>query len=100
MPSSLHSIRFPGETSAYREARDRLLEAEMALRKNIEDVAALRRSLPLGGALKEDYVFEEGAADINDSTTTRKTHLSELFSPGKDSLAIYSFMFGPQMPAP
>jgi len=93
-------VRFPGESSEYRDTRDRLLEAEIKLRKDIEDVAALRRSLPLGGPLKEDYIFEEGAADINDSTTTRKTRLSELFSPGKDSLVIYSFMFGPQMPAP
>jgi len=100
MPPSPHSVRFPGESTEYRDARDRLLEAEMKLRKNIEDVAALRRSLPLGGALKEDYIFEEGAADINDSTTTRKTHLSELLSPGKDTVVIYSFMFGPQMPAP
>jgi predicted dithiol-disulfide oxidoreductase (DUF899 family) len=100
MPSSLHSVRFPGESIEYRDARDRLLEAEMKLRKSIEDVAALRRSLPVGGLLKEDYIFEEGAADLNDSSTIRKTHLSELFTPGKDTLVIYSFMFGPQMPAP
>jgi predicted dithiol-disulfide oxidoreductase (DUF899 family) len=93
-------VRFPGESSEYRDVRDRLLEAEIKLRKNIEDVAELRRSLPLGGPLKDDYIFEEGAADINDSTNIRKTSLSELFSPGKDSLVIYSFMFGPQMPAP
>jgi predicted dithiol-disulfide oxidoreductase (DUF899 family) len=100
MPDSLHSIRFPGESTQYREARDRLLQAEMALRKNIEEVAALRRTLPLGGPLKEDYVFEEGAADINDSSAMRKTRLSELFSPGMDTLIIYSFMFGPNMAAP
>ncbi len=100
MPASPHSIRFPNETTEYREARDRLLEAEMALRKQTEAVAAMRRALPPGGLLKEDYVFEEGAADINDSTTIRKTRLSELFSPGKDTLIIYSYMFGPQMASP
>lgn len=100
MPDSLHSIRFPNETNEYRDARDRLLEAEMALRKQTEAVAALRRALPLGGQLKEDYVFEEGPADINDSTSTRKTRLSELFSPGQDTLVLYSYMFGPQMAAP
>jgi predicted dithiol-disulfide oxidoreductase (DUF899 family) len=100
MPPSLHSIRFPGESHQYRDARNQLLEAEMTLRRNIEDVAMLRRALPLGGPLKEDYVFEEGAADINDTATVRKTRLSELFSPGKDTLVIYSYMFGPQMPAP
>ncbi|HJX85547.1 MAG TPA: DUF899 family protein, partial [Candidatus Angelobacter sp.] len=97
MPTSLHSIRFPNETPAYRDARNELLEAEVALRKNIEDVAVLRRKLPLGGQPPEDYVFDEGAADINDSQTTRTTRLSELFDPGKDTLAIYSYMFGPNM---
>jgi predicted dithiol-disulfide oxidoreductase (DUF899 family) len=100
MPASLHSIRFPNETPEYREARDRLLHAEMALRKNIEEVAALRRNLPLGGTLPEDYAFEEGAPDLNDSTTVHKTRLSELFSPGKDTLVIYSYMLGPLMKAP
>jgi predicted dithiol-disulfide oxidoreductase (DUF899 family) len=100
MTSSLHSIRFPGESAEYRDARDQLLQAEMALRKNIEEVAALRRKLPLGGALAEDYIFEEGSPDLNDSTTAHKTRFSELFSPGKDTLAIYSYMFGPQMPSP
>jgi predicted dithiol-disulfide oxidoreductase (DUF899 family) len=97
MPTSLHSIRFPNETPSYRDARNELLEAERALRKNIEDVAALRRKLPLGGQPPEDYIFDEGAADINDSQTVRTTRLSELFDPGKDTLAIYSYMFGPNM---
>lgn len=100
MASSYHSQRFPNESSAYRDARNELLEAEIALRKNIEDVAALRRQFPLGGELKEDYVFDEGAADLSDTKTVRKTRLSELFSPGKDTLALYSYMFGPQMKEP
>lgn len=100
MPPSLHSQRFPGESSSYRDARNQLLEAEVALRRNIEEVAALRRKLPLGGEVPEDYVFEEGAADINDTKTERKTRLSELFNPGKDTLVLYSYMFGPNMPAP
>lgn len=100
MPLSVHSIRFPGESADYREARDKLLHAEIALRKNLEEVAALRRQLPLGGPLAEDYLFEEGSADLNDSTTMRKTRLSELFSPGKDTLAVYSYMFGPSMSSP
>jgi predicted dithiol-disulfide oxidoreductase (DUF899 family) len=100
MAESLHSIRFPGEDNSYREARNKLLEAEMALRKNMEDVAALRRQLPLGGPASEDYVFEEGSRDLNDSQTARTVRLSELFAPGKDTLAIYSYMFGPKMKEP
>ena len=38
-----HDRRFPGESDAYRDARDRLLDAEMDLRKRVEAVAALRR---------------------------------------------------------
>jgi predicted dithiol-disulfide oxidoreductase (DUF899 family) len=95
-----HAQRFPNENSAYRDARNKLLEAEMSLRKSIEEVAALRRQLPLGGELTQDYIFEEGAADLNDTQTTRQTHLSELFSPGKDTLALYSYMFSAEMDTP
>lgn len=95
--SPLHSFRFPGESDSYRAARNALLEAEIALRRNIEEVAALRRQLPLGGALPQDYTFDEGAPDLADSSPPRKVRLSELFQPGKDTLAIYSFMYGPEM---
>ncbi len=94
--SPLHSVRFPGESDAYRAARNELLLAESALRKNIEEVAALRRKLPLGGAVPEDYSFEEGPSNLEGSAV-RKVQMSELFESGKDTLAIYSFMFGPNM---
>jgi predicted dithiol-disulfide oxidoreductase (DUF899 family) len=42
-------IRFPGESSGYRRARNRLLEVEVDLRRAIESVAAQRRALPPGG---------------------------------------------------
>jgi predicted dithiol-disulfide oxidoreductase (DUF899 family) len=99
MASSMHPNQFPGESSSYREARNQLLQAEMTLRKSLEEVATLRRKLPLGGEIPEDYIFDEGAPDLEDSTTTRKTRISELFQPGKDTLAIYSFMYGPKMKA-
>ncbi|MCZ6842036.1 MAG: DUF899 family protein, partial [SAR324 cluster bacterium] len=60
--NNTHDKRFPGEDSAYREARNKLLAEEQVLRGQIEKVANLRRSLPQGGKLQEDYVFEEGAA--------------------------------------
>lgn len=74
-----HQKRFPGESEAYRQARDELLSAEIALRKHVEEVAALRRKLPLGGELKEDYVFDEGAADLSDQKSVKQTRFSELF---------------------
>jgi predicted dithiol-disulfide oxidoreductase (DUF899 family) len=78
-------VVFPGESEEYRTARDRLLEREIGLRRELEAVAAQRRELPPGGVVPEDYVFEgAGATEVR---------LSDLFEPGKDSLAIYSFMF-------
>ncbi|NOX43885.1 MAG: DUF899 domain-containing protein [Gammaproteobacteria bacterium] len=90
-----HDNCFPGEDDAYRSARDELLKAEIDLRKQIEQVAALRRQLPPGGALKEDYVFDQGASDLMDSNAVKQTLFSELFEPGKNSLIIYSFMYAP-----
>jgi predicted dithiol-disulfide oxidoreductase (DUF899 family) len=82
-------VRFPGESAAYREARDRLLRREIELRRLMESVAAERRDLPPGGEVPEDYLFR-GEGPDGDPTDVR---LSELFAPGRESLAIYSFMF-------
>ena len=82
-------ITLPGESREYRSARDRLLEQEIALRRATETVAAQRRELPPGGVVPEDYVFQGAGAD----GAPTDVRLSELFAPGKDSLAIYSFMF-------
>lgn len=98
--SSAHSERFPGESAGYRAARNRLLKAETDLRRNLEKVAAMRRQLPLGGTVPEDYVFEEGAADLEDTESVRRVRLSELFQGAKGSLIVYSFMYGPQMAKP
>jgi Uncharacterized protein conserved in bacteria len=89
---NLHDKKFPAECDAYRQARNELLHAEINLRRQTEEVAALRRKLPYSAQLKEDYIFEEKDATGN----IRQTRLSELFAPGKDSLIIYSFMFGPK----
>ena len=93
----LHAERFPGESKAYRSARDGLLRAEIELRNHIEQVAAMRRKLPLGGVVPQDYEFEEGAGDSAVTGSVRRVKLSELFQPGKDTLVVYSFMYGPDM---
>ena len=95
MTTSKHSVRFPGESAAYRAARDKLLDAEIALRRQVEAVAAERRKLPLGGEIPHDYLFEE-----SDGTTARPVRLSQLFADGRDTLMIYSYMYGPQMAQP
>lgn len=52
----------------------------------------MRRKLPLGGQLLEDYVFDQGGG--------RQVKLSELFGGGLDTLLIYSYMFGPNARQP
>ena len=82
-------ITLPGESLEYRAARDRLLDREIDLRRAMEAVAAARRELPPGGALRTDYLFDRAGAD----GAPTEVRLSELFAPGKDTLVIYSFMF-------
>lgn len=93
--AALHSQRFPNEDPAYRAARNRLLDAEVALRRHVEEVAATRRALPPGGKVPQDYVFEE--ADPHDETAVRRVRLSELFVRPDASLVVYGFMYGPKM---
>jgi predicted dithiol-disulfide oxidoreductase (DUF899 family) len=83
------SVEFPGESQEYRAARERLLQSEIELRRQLEAVAAERRDLPPGGEIPDDYVFQ-GEGPEGKPMDIR---LSELFAPQKDSLAIYSFMF-------
>jgi predicted dithiol-disulfide oxidoreductase (DUF899 family) len=83
-------MKFPNEGGAYRVARNKLLLAEKALRKKVEAVAGLRRKLPAGGAVPENYAFE-GAGG--------KVRLAELFLNG-DTLIAYSFMYGPNAARP
>jgi predicted dithiol-disulfide oxidoreductase (DUF899 family) len=99
LPASLHGEHFPGESAAYRRARNELLMAEVELRRRTEEVAALRRQLPPGGLLAQDYEFEEGGADLDDTQTVRRVRFSELFTRANGSLAVYSFMYGQQMAA-
>jgi predicted dithiol-disulfide oxidoreductase (DUF899 family) len=87
--ATVHDTRFPNESTEYRRSRDALLEAEMALRRQIEAVAEQRRALPPGGKMAQDYVFEEGEE-------AKPVRLSELFG-DKPTLIVYSYMFGPKM---
>jgi predicted dithiol-disulfide oxidoreductase (DUF899 family) len=94
------AVMFPGESSEYRVARNRLLEQELGLRRAMEAVAAARRELPPGGVVPADYVFQGQGVD-GEPTDVR---LSELFASGRNSLLLYSFMFprdpGDERPGP
>ena len=88
-------IAFLNESSAYREARNALLDAEIALRRQTETVAEMRRALPPGGEVPEDYVFERIGANCR----PEPVRLSELFG-DFPSILIYSYMFGPDRDTP
>jgi predicted dithiol-disulfide oxidoreductase (DUF899 family) len=85
-----NGIRFPNESGEYRQARDALLAEEIELRRHIERVAAQRRALPPGGALKKEYRFEGESGPAS---------LADLFG-DKQTLAVYSYMYGPKRERP
>jgi predicted dithiol-disulfide oxidoreductase (DUF899 family) len=87
----LHDIRVPGESEEYRAARDELLRAEIELRRHNEAVNEMRRALPPGGELPEDYLLSEWDQSAG---RAKEVRFSELFD-GTDSLLLYSFMFLP-----
>jgi predicted dithiol-disulfide oxidoreductase (DUF899 family) len=86
---------FPNESSDYRAARNALLDAEIALRRQTEAVAEMRRALPPGGEIPEDYVFDRIGAHFR----PEKVRLSELFGE-LSTLLVYSYMFGPERDSP
>lgn len=90
-------LAYPNESAAYRRARNALLTNEIALRKQIEAVAAQRRALPPGGEVAQDYIFER----IGANGMPEKVDMLKLFGQHR-TLIIYSFMYGPdrQMPCP
>jgi predicted dithiol-disulfide oxidoreductase (DUF899 family) len=85
-----NGVTIPNESKEYRRARDELLREEIELRRHIERVAEQRRALPPGGQVIGAYRFEgeQGPVDFAD-----------LFG-DKQTLVIYSYMFGPQRERP
>jgi predicted dithiol-disulfide oxidoreductase (DUF899 family) len=82
--------RILNESPEYRAARTALLAGEIELRRHIERVAAQRRALPQGAPVTGDYRFhgEDGLTDF-----------AGLFG-DKETLVVYSYMFGPQRERP
>lgn len=85
-----HGLNYPNESAEYRKARTALLAEEIELRRQIERVAEMRRALPPGGEIRQDYTFESENGPVK---------FSDLF--GKhDTLVVYNFMYGPKMQKP
>ena len=62
---------FPGESDAYRKAREALLAEEIELRRHMTRLAEQRRALPPGPVITNQYRFKDAnGAEI---------HLIELF---------------------
>ena len=80
-------VTFPNETPQYRADRNKLLEAELALRRQVEALAAQRRKLPPGGQVPQDYAFVSERGPVR---------MSQLFERG-NALVAYNFMFSAQM---
>lgn len=88
--AEMAETRYPNESPEYRRARDELLEQERQLVEKVKQVAGMRRKLPLGGRLKEDYEFQWA----NNGKVGELVKLSELFG-DKPTLLLYNFMYGP-----
>jgi predicted dithiol-disulfide oxidoreductase (DUF899 family) len=86
---ALMGVTFPNESPEYRAARDKLVQREVSLRREMEGVAAEIRALPQGGAVPEDYEFDH----IDAKGAPAKVRLSEMFRPRTDTLIIYHYMF-------
>lgn len=84
-----NTAHFPNESPQYRAARNKLLAEEIELRRHIEEVAAQRRALPIGGELPTDFELVSESGPIR---------FSSLFG-DKGTLLIYSMMYGPQRKA-
>jgi predicted dithiol-disulfide oxidoreductase (DUF899 family) len=85
-----NGVRFPNESDEYRRARTALLAEEIELRRHIERVAEQRRALPPGSEVRRDYRFESENGPVR---------FADLFG-DKQTLAVYSYMFGPQRERP
>src|ERR1700682_1134729 len=83
-------LRYPNESREDRGGRASLLKEERELVDKVKSVAERRRNLPTGGQLKEEYVFQWA----NDGKVGKSVKFSELFG-GKNTLLLYSFMYGP-----
>lgn len=82
---------FPGESQAYREARQALLAEEIEFRRHMTRLTEQRRALPPGPVIAKNYRFkDENAFEVG---------LAELFG-DKNTLVTYFWMYGPQRERP
>jgi predicted dithiol-disulfide oxidoreductase (DUF899 family) len=82
---------FPGESAAYRAARQALLAEEIEFRRHMTRLAEQRQALPPGPVIEKNYRFkDENGFEVG---------LIDLFG-AKDTLVTYFWMYGPQRERP
>ena len=89
---TLRQTNLQNESDEYLSKREELRLEEIALMRQRERVAELRRQLPQGAAI-QDYAFEEGQP-------ARTVRLSELFQAKDRPVVIYHFMYGKKQTKP
>ena len=93
--AATNKAHYPNESAEYRAARNELVAEEIELRRHVERLASLRRALPAGGEIPQDFLL---------TSETGPVRFSGLFGDSlfgdKDTLMIYSMMYGPQCKAP
>jgi predicted dithiol-disulfide oxidoreductase (DUF899 family) len=82
---------FPGESDAYRKAREALLAEEIEFRRHMTRVAEQRRALPPGPVIAKDYRFKDANGN--------EVGLIDLFG-DHDAMVTYFWMYGPQRERP
>jgi predicted dithiol-disulfide oxidoreductase (DUF899 family) len=88
--AATNKAHYPNESAEYRAARNELLADEIEVRRCVERAASRRRALPPGGEIPQDFELASEKGPIR---------FSGLFG-DKDTLLVYSMMFGPQREAP
>lgn len=81
---------YDNESAEYRQAREKLLAEEIALRRQIQRVAAQRRELPPGPVAKDYRFLDEQGNEVR---------LIDLFGE-HDTLFTYFWMYGPERERP
>lgn len=82
---------FPGESEAYRKAREALYAEEIEFRRHMTKLTDQRRALPPGPVIEKNYRFrDENGVEVG---------LIDLFGQ-HDALVTYFWMFGPQRERP
>src|SRR5262245_52050430 len=82
---------FPGESDAYRKAREALLAEEIEFRRHMTRLAEERRALPPGPIIVKNYRYKDANGN--------ELGLIDLFG-DHDALVTYFWMYGPQRERP